>query len=209
MTHEPTDSPSTKRKIGILGGTFDPPHLTHLALARAAMEQLQLDEVIFIPAARNPLKTSTTGVSAKRRMAMVKLMLTDEENMSVSDIELSRQGPSYTVDTLQELQFANPGNYWFILGSDAASSLASWKTPEKLAKYCRFAIALRPPHDKSTLRRYVPELVQPHCDLIEFKSSQLSATLIRQNIERGLDEEHHLHPDVWKYIKENKLYART
>lgn len=191
-----------------MGGTFDPPHLTHVAIARAAMDQLELDEVIFIPAARNPLKTTTSGVSAKRRMAMVKLMIADEEGMSVSDIELSRPGPSYTIDTLTEMQVANPGSYWFILGSDAAASLKSWKSAEKLTKFCRFAVALRPPHDESTLRRYVPELILPFVDAITFQPSMLSATLVRQNIERGRDEAHHLHPAVWNYIQENHLYER-
>ena len=109
-------------KTGVLGGTFDPPHYGHLELAKAAKAQLGLDEVMFVPANRNPLKTRKTA-SAKHRLRMVELEIEDEEGLSVSDIEITRGGPSYAVDTLEELKMVRPGEYWFIVGADALETL--------------------------------------------------------------------------------------
>ncbi|MEA2552477.1 MAG: nicotinate-nucleotide adenylyltransferase, partial [Fimbriimonadaceae bacterium] len=87
------------KRIGILGGTFDPPHEGHLAIARAAISQLELDEIIFMPVARNPLKRKPIA-TGKQRLAMTKLLLEDEPKVAISDLELSRGGKSYAVDTL-------------------------------------------------------------------------------------------------------------
>src|SRR3954471_14443433 len=105
-------------RIGILGGTFDPPHSAHLALAHKALDELRLDEVMFLPVNRNPLKKIKMS-PAKDRLEMVKLAIRDEPNFSVSDIEIARGGPSYAIDTMNELTYARPAEYWFILGSDA------------------------------------------------------------------------------------------
>src|ERR1700722_59500 len=106
-------------RIGVLGGTFDPPHLGHLALARAALRQLELDEVLFLPANRNPLKTGKGGTPAKHRLAMIDLMLKNEPTMAYSDMEITRGGPSYAVDTLNELHAVRPAEYWFLMGADS------------------------------------------------------------------------------------------
>ena len=94
-------------RIGILGGTFDPPHIAHLALAHAAIEQLDLEEVIFMPVAKNPLKHKAMA-SPKQRLAMTSLLIEGEPKLAVSDLEISRVGQSYAVDTLEELQAAQP-----------------------------------------------------------------------------------------------------
>src|ERR1041384_5745403 len=101
-------------KIGILGGTFDPPHNGHLAFAEAAVQTLELDEVLFIPANRNPLKPEKRQASAKDRLEMVRLMVEGKPQMAVSDIEIRRGGPSYAVETLDELHFVSPAEYWFL-----------------------------------------------------------------------------------------------
>src|SRR4051794_25149699 len=102
-------------KIGILGGTFDPPHTGHLSVARAALEQLELDEVLFLPASRNPLKSRKVVTPAKHRLGMVEALVRNEEKMAVSDMELTRGGISYTVDTLGELHMVQPAEYWFLM----------------------------------------------------------------------------------------------
>jgi len=114
-------------RIGILGGTFDPPHIGHLELARAAIDALKLDEVLFLPAHRNPLKRAKSS-PAKQRLEMVQRMVADEPKMAVSDIETSRGGPSYMVETLMELQMVKPGDYWVLLGADAMKTFDEWKT---------------------------------------------------------------------------------
>jgi len=98
-------------RIGVLGGSFDPPHRGHLAMAKVALEQLELDEVVFVPANRNPLKDRPVSASGKQRLSMVAAMIADEPQMSVSDMELTRGGLSYAIDTIQELQMVRPGEY--------------------------------------------------------------------------------------------------
>src|SRR5438045_2029390 len=116
-------------RIGILGGTFDPPHLGHLALANAAREHLKLDEVIFMPASRNPIKKGTQ-TPPKQRLEMVKRTVEGHPGLAYSDLEITRGGPSYAVDTLTELSFAKPAEYWFLVGADALKDLPTWKQPE-------------------------------------------------------------------------------
>jgi len=192
-------------RIGILGGTFDPPHLWHLEIARAAVEQLELDELIFIPAHQNPLK-GRAQVTPKKRMRMVQLMIANDPKLSLSDIELTRMGPSYTVETLMELQLIKPGEYWFIAGSDICEHMADWKQPDRLAKLTNLAVFLRPPHDQSDVLRWLPEPLGRKVKFLDIKPSSLSSTSIRMQLERGYDESEHLHPDVVRYIKEQGLY---
>ena len=97
-------------KYGVLGGTFDPPHLGHLEMAQAARAALGLDEVVIVPANRNPLKTRQAS-PAKHRLKMCSLMAAGEEGLTVSDVEITRRGPSYAVDTIEELRMARPGEY--------------------------------------------------------------------------------------------------
>jgi len=94
-------------RVGIFGGTFDPPHAAHLALAHQALQDLHLDEVMFLPVNRNPLKKQRTS-SPRDRLEMVKLAIHDEPNFSVSDIEIVRGGPSYAIETMSELTYAQP-----------------------------------------------------------------------------------------------------
>src|SRR5687768_12512146 len=100
-------------RIGILGGTFDPPHSGHLTFAHAALETLDLDEVIFMPAHRNPQKKGRSVANSKQRLEMVRRLVGGHQKLSVSDLEITRGGPSYTVETLAELQHARPAEYWF------------------------------------------------------------------------------------------------
>lgn len=193
-------------KIGILGGTFDPPHHAHIALARAAMEQLELDEVLWIPAARNPLK-SARAEAPKHRMEMVRLALENEEGMAVSDIEVGRGGPSYTIDTLNELAFVKPGEYWIILGADALRSFPEWKAPEKILKLARLAVTLRPPYKKDDLLAKVPEELAASIDWIEMPASDISATDIRLRSEEKRPFAHLVPSKVYDYIKKHKLYG--
>ncbi|HVT11504.1 MAG TPA: nicotinate-nucleotide adenylyltransferase [Fimbriimonadaceae bacterium] len=194
-------------RIGILGGTFDPPHIGHLELARAALDQLQLDEVMFLPAHRNPLKRDRSA-PAKQRLEMVRRMVAGEAKMSVSDIEISRGGPSYMVETLMELQMVKPGDYWLLLGSDALKGFDRWKNPDKIIKLCRLGVVLRPPAIESeTVGRLDPEL-QKRVDLIPMKQVDVSATEVRDRLAKGTQPvAPFLSPAVLQYIKQNHLYG--
>lgn len=193
-------------KIGIIGGTFDPPHLGHLALAEAALAQLELDEVLFIPANRNPMKSGKAGATAKQRAAMVDLMIRREPHMAYSDMEIARGGQSYTVETLADLQMVQPADYWFIMGADALKGLPEWKNPLRLIKLCRIAAAIRPPHSLQETLVRLPEEMRPFVDPIEMTGMDVSSTDLRDKIARGITVSPWLAPEVLQYINANKLY---
>lgn len=192
-------------KIGVLGGTFDPPHGGHLALAKAAIAHLELDEVLFMPANRNPNKRPPVA-AAKQRLAMVRLMLQDEPLMAVSDLEIARGGPSYAVDTMEQLQFARPAEYWFLVGSDAVRDLSKWKQPSKLLHLCRLAVTVRlPSNEPEVLARATPE-VASRMDLFPMPAMDVSSSEIRNKIEIDSPTSPYLDARVKQYIETHKLY---
>jgi len=192
-------------RIGILGGTFDPPHVGHVALAEAAREQLELDEVVFVPASRNPLK-ATRAAHPKDRIEMVRRAIAGHEGLSYSDIEIARGGKSYMIETLTELQIAKPGDYWLIIGGDALREFPQWKAPEKILLRARLAVALRAPHRKDELLSHVAEWLPDHVDWIEAAIPEVSSTEIRLRIEERRPYAHWLAKPVLDYIEERKLY---
>ncbi|RYG37350.1 nicotinate (nicotinamide) nucleotide adenylyltransferase [bacterium] len=194
-------------KIGILGGTFDPPHLGHLWLARTARQQLGLDEVYLMPTSQNPLKRFQATAGPKHRMAMVQAMIEGEPGLASSDAELTRGGPSYTVDTLEEFQMVRPADYWFIMGADGLATLENWKSPQKLARLCRIAVALRPPMTESQLLVRIPELFKDRFDLVHMAPTEISATEVRDRAFRHLSLGGYVTPAVAAYIQKHKLYT--
>lgn len=193
-------------KIGILGGTFDPPHAGHLALARAALAELQLDEIIFLPAHRNPLKTRKVTTSGKHRLGMVEALIRNEPQMAVSDMELTRGGVSYTVDTLGELQMVRPAEYWFLMGADALKGLPEWRNPQRLMKLCRLGVAIRPPMTDGDLAARVPEAFKDKVDIVHMPPMDVSSTDLRDKLSRNANTNPHLTADVLKYISTHQLY---
>lgn len=193
-------------RIGILGGTFDPPHFGHLKLAQTAIEALELDEVILVPAQRNPLKKGKRQASARDRLAMVRLLIESEPKMSVSDIEIARGGPSYMVETLEELQYVRPGEYWLLMGSDTALGFDSWKQPGKILKICRIGLAVRPPENAETLLNRLGERLREAVDLIPMPPLDISASEIRLRVDSKRPVHGQLPPNVLQYIRDHKLY---
>ena len=194
-------------KIGVLGGTFDPPHAGHLALAKAAIEALDLDEVLFVPTNRNPLKRKFKTAPAKHRLAMVQALVKDEPKMAVCDIEVLRGGMSYAVETMTELTIAQPGEYWFIVGADVVLNLDEWKQPLRLLRLCRLAVALRPGTTESNFMIRVPAEFREGIDMIPIKPIELSATELRNRLAAGLSPGPNLPQAVRAYIQQNKLYT--
>jgi nicotinate-nucleotide adenylyltransferase len=131
-------------RVGLLGGTFDPVHAGHLAAAEAAMDCAQLDRVIFIPAAQPPHRPPAVA-AAEQRLEMCRLATGGDPRFAVSDIELKRDGPSYTVDTLAGLRQLHPGDELFlILGWDAARLFATWRRPEEVRRLASIVVVGRP-----------------------------------------------------------------
>lgn len=193
------------KRIGLLGGTFDPPHAGHVELARAAKETLQLDEVIFVPAFKNPLK-QRKATSSKQRLEMVRLALENEPDFSYSDIEISRGGPSYTIDTVSELSYVRPADYWVIIGSDALTEIEGWKNWERLLKLTRLGVAVRPPQTSNQLAEMLNPEVLPRIDWISMPPRDLSSTEIRLRIQEGRPVHGLLASNVLGYIQREKLY---
>jgi len=192
-------------RYGVLGGTFDPPHVGHLELARAVKSALRLDEVVFVPANRNPLKTRKSS-PANHRLKMCTLLVAGEEGLSVSDVEVTRGGQSYMVDTLEELKMVRPGEYWLILGADALRGIPEWKEPQKLAGMCRIAAVAR---DDASLDHLIADLgpdFQYSVDKVPMTAVPVSSSKIREDIARGLVAAQWLKPAVREYIENIGLY---
>lgn len=134
--------PGHVERVGILGGSFDPVHLGHLILAEAALEELDLDRIIFIPAGVSPFKQDRPpGASPEQRLAMLRMATAGEPRFSVDDRELQRIGPSYTIDTVRSLMGDFPGvRFLFLIGSDNLKELPKWHEAEELMKLVDFAV---------------------------------------------------------------------
>ena len=149
------------RALGILGGTFDPVHDGHLALAREAMRELDLEQVLFVPNADPPHKQEQAVTSAPQREAMVAMAVSDEPRFLLSRIELDRPGPSYAVDTVSELAVRSRAEDrpepWFILSAEVLEEFDTWREPERILELCRIAVAPRP--GSEALDRVLPSFV--------------------------------------------------
>lgn len=199
------------KRIGIMGGTFNPPHNGHLALAKAALVEFALDEVIFIPSANPPHKDPKDVIDKEHRFNMVMIAIGKTPKYSISRIELDRKGISYAVDTFNELvlKYKSKVKLFYIMGLDSINEILEWKKPLELFKLCEFIVGTRPGTKIRTFKRLVkfPPL-QKEVDkihLMELKED-ISSSIIRKRIKEGKSVASVLPPKVLKYIKENKLY---
>ena len=172
---------SKTRRIGVLGGTFDPPHNTHVAMARAALDAFALERVLFVVAGQPPHKFEGPFATPAERLAMVEAALENEPGMESCDIEVRRAGPSYTRDTLEQLQERFPdAELVLILGQDSVIDLPRWRDPEGILDRARLAVAQRPGFSEM-----IPPTLAPSCDVLPFEATDLSSTTIRESIEAG------------------------
>ena len=188
------------KRIGVMGGTFDPVHIGHLMVAVTARDQLELDQVYLIPNDQSPLKEASPRASFADRKAMVQLAIGDLSGLSVSDMEGRRGGISYTVDTLTELSADHPGAELFlILGADALSELNEWKDFGSLTAMATIVGMARGdvPSPPSEFR--VTSLNMPRIDI--------SSTAIRARIAAGLSVDCWVPESVKRYIGAHRLYG--
>lgn len=193
-------------KVGILGGTFDPPHVGHLALAKAAQKHLGLELVLWVPNTKNPLKKNVAEATSRQRLEMVQVLISDQPDMAVSDIELTREGPSYMCDTMEELLASQPSwDMWLILGADSLHTFMTWHYPERILKVARLAVAVRPGLDLKRLVELQAEPVQRKIDLIEMEPVRMSSTDIRAALAEH-EPTDALTPELRKYIEQHGIY---
>lgn len=189
-------------KLGILGGTFDPIHSGHLALARAAMSQFHLDKVLFIPAYIPPHKKNRTDVApANVRRKMVEIAIKDQAGFEVSTIEIDRKGISYTSDTLRELKKIYPAaEFYLIVGEDSLRDLPSWKDIDDIRKTARVAAA----------RRRASASGQEDADVlwIQMPEYPISSSNIREELKKGKLSPGVLPEEIESYIRREKVYSR-
>ncbi|MEA2643313.1 MAG: nicotinate-nucleotide adenylyltransferase [Chloroflexota bacterium] len=195
-------------KIGLLGGTFDPFHFGHLAAADAAVDCAELDRVIFIPAAQPPHRPPAVA-SPEQRLEMCRLGIEGEPRFEVSDLELKRQGPSYTVDTLAQLRKEQPDDELFlILGWDAAKLFSTWHEPEKVLELATIVVVARPgggaPRQED-LRGV--GLEKAKVVLCLTTTPDVSASEIRKAVAAGEAITGKAPKAVERYIGEHRLYA--
>ena len=199
-------------KIGVLGGTFDPIHLGHLAIAEAARTRLGLAEVYFVPSARTPLKEEITILASEHRVRMVRLAIAAYPYFKLSTIEIDRPGPSYTVDTITELrdQLGAGNELYFIIGWDILDQLPRWKETSRIIQMCHLVAVPRPGYslpDSDSLEAAIPGLSLRLIVLDEPKID-ISATEIRHLSKRGGSIRHLVPEPVAEYIRKEKLYQR-
>jgi len=197
-------------RIGILGGTFDPPHFGHLAMAEAALSQLKLDQVLFAPVGVQPLKQDQPASAPEHRARMIELAITDQPHYALSRADLDRPGPHYTVDLLAIIQQQFPdAALWFILGEDSLSDLLRWRDPARLIQLARLAVLRRPGCQPNwpALDRELPDL-RSRIDWIEHAELDISASDIRQRVQRGLTINALVPPKVIEFIHTQHLYQQ-
>jgi nicotinate-nucleotide adenylyltransferase len=191
-----------------MGGTFNPPHLGHLVCAQEAYLQLRLDRVMLIPARIPPHKAVDDEPGPEHRLELCRRAVAGDERFAVSDIELVRPGPSYTVDTLEELHSRNPDHALFlILGGDIAAGLPQWHEPERVLSLATVAVAKRRGTPRASVERALARIRGgERAEFFRMPRIAISSTLIRRRARRG-DPIRYLVPDsVSDYISEHSLY---
>ncbi len=196
-------------RLGILGGTFDPPHNGHLQLAEAALLALELTQVVFIPAKQPPHKLNDTISPLDVRVALLECALRDHPEFVISLIEAERSGPSYTVDTLRELRrgLAPTDEIFFIMGLDSLKNFPTWYQPAEIVKLAKLAVLRRPGYDVDldALEEKVPG-VTAAVVFIHSPEMDVSASEIRERVANDESLAGLAPPAVAAYIREHNLY---
>lgn len=200
------------RKIGILGGTFDPVHLAHLQLAKCAYEQFHLEAVIFLPAGDPPHKTDRQVTPAYRRLEMLRLCLKDYPQFSLSEYEIEKQGYSYTAETLEYFTQMHPEvQFYFIIGADSLFALDTWYSPERCLDKAVFLVGNRQKRGEEEIDRqilYLNSRYGGQIEKVDMPAMDISSSSIRELLNRGEDASLYLTPAVCDYIRENHLYYK-
>jgi nicotinate-nucleotide adenylyltransferase len=193
------------KKIGLLGGSFDPVHLAHVELGRAAWRHLSLAQVQFIPAGL-PWQRRPLSASGKQRVAMLEIAVRQDPYMLVNPIEIERGGNTYTVDTLEQLP--SRADYYWILGSDQLQNFCSWHRWQDIAARVHLAVAQRPGTPLAAPLALQSHLGKMGRELVElpFEPVAISSTSIRERIARGESTDDLLDVAVAQYIHRNRLY---
>jgi nicotinate-nucleotide adenylyltransferase len=197
-------------KVGIFGGTFDPPHLGHLIAAQDAALALELDRILFIPAARPPHKKQLVMTASDLRARMLDLAIADNSSFGMDRLELSREGASYTVDTLQQLTQREPAAEWVLLiGADQYSELGTWREPEQIRRLAHIAVLTRAGSDIAMGAQDRVAAEARADSRVEVTRVDISSTMVRSRAAAGLPIRYLVPDRVEEFILEQRLYSRN
>ena len=192
-------------KTCLFGGTFDPPHLGHLILAQTIFEAEKFDKIVFIPAHKPPHKKENVYSPVNDRKKMVKIAIQENPNFVMSELEISRGGTSYSLDTIIEYKKEakiESKDLYFLIGSDTLKTFHSWNKPNQILKECQLIVAIRPGFRPSDINTDILSKIQfANVPRIEISSSQ-----IRERWKEGKTIRYMVTQQVWEYINDNKLY---
>jgi nicotinate-nucleotide adenylyltransferase len=199
----------SRERLGVFGGTFDPPHIGHLILAAEACQQLNLDRLLWVLTPLSPLKNADDIMPLDQRLAMVRLAIAEDPNFELSRIEIDYPGPYYTLDTLQRVADENPSaDIILVIGGDSLRDLPRWHRPTDLLSACQGIGVMRRPGDSIDLRaldRQVPG-TQAKVRFVDAPLLEISSSEIRRRIHEKLPFRYYLSRSVYEYILNNKLY---
>ncbi|MGD9474048.1 MAG: nicotinate-nucleotide adenylyltransferase [Eubacteriaceae bacterium] len=199
-----------KRKIGLLGGSFNPIHMGHLLLAESARDQFQLDQVLFIPTGNNPFKLTDDEISREHRLKMVELAIQDNESFEVITHEINQSGITYTIDTINALKSDfTDCIFYFITGADLMFEITRWKGADELLKSVAFITTFRPGYSQSKLDERIDELCEIYdASIYKLYTTQMdiASSDIRSRIKSGYSIRYLLPENVRQYILKEHLY---
>jgi nicotinate-nucleotide adenylyltransferase len=207
--------PQTPRTIAVFGGTFDPVHLGHLIMAEQCRDQAALDQVWFVPAARPPHKLDRPLTPFERRVEMIQLAIAGNSAFRVEEMEKDRTGPSYTVDTLEELHRQHPDVSWhFLLGSDSLPEFLRWRQPQRIVALASLLVVARPNNPIMPVEEFQRQLALPagvrlRLQLIESPLIDISSRELRRRCRRGRSIRYMVPRAVEAYIADKQLYPRS
>jgi nicotinate-nucleotide adenylyltransferase len=196
-------------RVGILGGAFNPPHIGHLVCAQESLLQLELDKVVFVPVGQAPHRAIEDDPGAEARLELVELAIADDGRFTSSRIELDRDGPSYTSDTLRELRSAAPEDeHFLILGGDQAATLPTWHEPEEVLSLATVAVVERVSWTRNAIGIKIGRLKgSDRVRYLDMPLMQVSSSAIRRRVAAGRPIRYLVPDAVANYIEANGLYG--
>lgn len=199
-----------KKKIGIMGGTFNPIHNGHLLLAEEARECFNLDEVLFMPSGNSYMKNAESILDGRMRAEMTALAIKTNPHFKLSLMEIERKGPTYTFETVSELKRENPDNeFFFLMGADSLLSLEKWKNPDIIFKKCTIIVAIRGNDSEPKVKTAISGLCEKYqagIRLLPVRHIDISSSEIRERLVSGKSVRYMIPEAVLTYIYENHLY---
>jgi len=201
-------SSSPPAGIGVLGSAFNPPHLGHLALAQEALWQLGLEEVILVPTGEAPHKRIADDPGRELRLAMTRLAAADDSRFSVSTLEVEREGPSYTYETLELLAKDRPDKELvFVMGADAAVGLESWREPQRVTELARLGVARRAGISDAEVAAVLRSLgAEGRATMLEMSQFGVSSSAVRERAAAGRPLRYLVPESVARFIEEKEIY---